>query len=230
MENTVLDYLVQEISNGSFDPNEPLPSEYYLATRFFVSRVVVRKAYSKLEEMGLLHSYQGKGRFLAKQTEPILLETIRSKSFTTKMKEAGHRLSNKNILSQQAKYSRKIWNKLGIKQDEKAYQVGRLRIIDNEPVALHLSYVSMTKFPDIEIEGPAIKSMFSYFQQKGYTNLDDPESILYATLPTTEEQRLLNCLPLVPLLVNESNTVTNGEFVIQFSRIIYRSDRIKHLN
>lgn len=52
------------ILDGSFTPNQPLPSERALAERMRVSRGSVRDAIRRLEVVGLLESRHGQGTFL----------------------------------------------------------------------------------------------------------------------------------------------------------------------
>ena len=61
------------IANGTYAPNEKLPSEHDLAGRFTVSRPVVRAALDRLRREGAIVSRQGAGSFVkAREAAPAL--------------------------------------------------------------------------------------------------------------------------------------------------------------
>lgn len=79
----VYQQLLAQISAGDFQPNERLPGENDLATRFQVSRPVVREALKRLRAEGLIYSRQGAGSFVrlaVEESRPVLgyapVETI----------------------------------------------------------------------------------------------------------------------------------------------------------
>jgi DNA-binding FadR family transcriptional regulator len=55
----VFEALAGAILHGKLAPNDPLPPERELATRFDISRVLVREAIHKLKELGLVRVRQG---------------------------------------------------------------------------------------------------------------------------------------------------------------------------
>lgn len=58
-------YLVlrEQILEGRFDPDQPLPSEHQLSAHFGVSRVTLRGALDRLEGDGLISRQRGRGTF-----------------------------------------------------------------------------------------------------------------------------------------------------------------------
>ncbi|MCB2190820.1 MAG: FadR family transcriptional regulator [Deltaproteobacteria bacterium] len=61
LPDQVATILMEELDNGTLKPGEMLPPEMELATRFGVSRAVIREALSQLKAEGLLESQQGRG-------------------------------------------------------------------------------------------------------------------------------------------------------------------------
>ncbi len=79
----VYQLLLAQISAGDYQPDERLPGENDLATRFAVSRPIVREALRRLRAEGLIYSRQGAGSFVRAAVEdsrPLLgyapVETI----------------------------------------------------------------------------------------------------------------------------------------------------------
>jgi len=61
--------LLAEISVGDYQPDQKLPSEHELASRFLVSRPIVRDALGRLRDEGLIYSRQGAGSFVRTRTQ-----------------------------------------------------------------------------------------------------------------------------------------------------------------
>jgi GntR family transcriptional repressor for pyruvate dehydrogenase complex len=52
------------IHNGELKPGERIPSHDKLCERWGISRTTIREAFNKLESMGILTKYQGRGTFI----------------------------------------------------------------------------------------------------------------------------------------------------------------------
>ncbi len=75
----VVEKLKASISSGELQPGDPLPSERRLMDDFRVSRSSLREAFRVLEQLGLIESIPGKGRFVRRPAstgdgEPLQLE------------------------------------------------------------------------------------------------------------------------------------------------------------
>jgi GntR family transcriptional regulator, transcriptional repressor for pyruvate dehydrogenase complex len=60
----VVHAIAAQITSGEFLPGVKLPSESALMARFSVSRTVVREAISKLQALGLVETYRGRGSYV----------------------------------------------------------------------------------------------------------------------------------------------------------------------
>jgi GntR family transcriptional regulator len=145
------------------------------------------------------------------------------------MKEEGLRLESIQVFLDRMAYTEKIFEALGLERGEILYKIGRLRIVEGDPVALHISYIPAKLFPELEEEIAGFSSIFEYFRSQGYQGFYSSNSTLSVTFPTEEEQDLLYCPPLVPLLMVETDTLdgTAGRR-IQVSKILYRSDNFQY--
>ncbi|MCZ8511643.1 GntR family transcriptional regulator [Paenibacillus filicis] len=68
----IRDYVLDNIQQMNWQPNEKIPSENELAAKFNVSRITIKNALLQLIEEGLIYRIQGKGTFISanKQGEP----------------------------------------------------------------------------------------------------------------------------------------------------------------
>lgn len=224
-EMDIMDHLIAAIQVGKYEPDDKLPSENELADQFKVPRMTARKAYERLQELGYIYSKQGKGSFVQDRNLRIPLTLSAGKSFSQKMTELGLAYESKNIFCDLIELNHKIYESLGIQEDERVYKIGRLRIIDGRPIALHISYVAESLFPQIGSVGGDITSMFEFYKSQGYHDFQSSQTTLRLTYPSKYERELLACSSLIPLLVLESDCrdgVTGR--TLEYSKIMYRGD------
>lgn len=191
--------------------------------------MTVRNAYTKLDERGYIYSKQGKGRYLEGESRQIQLHLTGKISFTDKMKQLGYDMETKNIYCEKIKFDPSIYNILQASKEDSVYKIGRLRYLNGEPIAIHNSFVSEAKFSMIKEDGPTIKSMFAYYRKLGRKDFSSRKTLLSTAFPTSNEQQLLACKSMVPLIVVESDCMDrhSGE-VLEHTKILYRSDRFKY--
>lgn len=228
-EMEIVDELISDIQSDKYDPDDKLPSENELADRFQVPRITIRKAYERLQELGYIYSKQGRGSFVKDRKHQIPLMLSGDVSFSKKMHELGYQLESRTIFCEEIEYNKRIFHFLGAEETDKVFKIGRLRLIDQTPIALHISFVSEKVFEDIEEKGPEITSMFDYYQQKGFSQFSSAPSILSVVFPTKFEREVLDCSSLVPLLVLESGCFDQDSgTVLEYTKILYRSDRFTY--
>lgn len=228
-DTEIMDAIMQQIIAKTILPGEKLPSENELAEKYRVPRMTVRSAFTKLEERGIVHSIQGKGRYLQEKSKKIQLPLTGKTSFTEKMQQLGYNVRTENRYCEQISFDRKIYKALHAEESDTVYQIGRLRYIDDEPIAIHYSYVREASFPKIETDGPYITSMFAYYRELGFRSFSSSETLLSITFPTVKEQELLSCQSLVPLFVVESNCLdSKTNEVLEYTKILYRSDKFTY--
>jgi GntR family transcriptional regulator len=68
LSSQILAILIEQIRDGTFPPETPLPPENQLAENFKVSRATIRSAFDRLEAMGLITRRQGVGTFVRKSS------------------------------------------------------------------------------------------------------------------------------------------------------------------
>ncbi|MBP1967524.1 GntR family transcriptional regulator [Paenibacillus aceris] len=229
-EMDIMDHLIAMIQSGKYEPEDKLPSENEIADWFKVPRITARKAYERLQELGYIYSKQGKGSFVQDRNLRIPLVLSANKSFSQKMLELGYDYESKNIFCEPIEFNHKIYESLGIDEADRAYKIGRLRIIDGRPIAMHISYVSESVFPNIEREGKEITSMFKYYLNHGYRHIQSSETTLRLTHPSKYERELLACSSLIPLLVLESECKDSETGrILEYSKTMYRGDMFTYV-
>ncbi len=69
--------IAAQVLDGTYQPGYQLPSERDLIKQFDISRSTLREAFKSLEEINLIETRHGVGRFIAEQTEENLLKATR---------------------------------------------------------------------------------------------------------------------------------------------------------
>ena len=179
--------------------------------------------------MGYIYSEQGKGRFLKERPQLIELVLSGDESFTKKMVGKGYDLVTQNIFCEKEPCDYQMLQHLRIHPKEDVYKIGRLRIVNHRPIALHVSYVASSLFPNIHKEGKTITSMFNYYRSMGYDKFESEKTIISIGFPGFKEREILCCPELVPLLIVETNSIDSvSKRVLEYTKILYRGDSFKY--
>ena len=221
----IVDQLISQMVSGKYKAHDKLPSENEIADQYKIPRITVRKAYERLGELGYVYKKQGKGSYVKDRSKQIELVLSGDVSFSQKMISKGYDFQSKTIFCQEIEYDHRIHDFLETDEEDRIFKAGRLRYINQQPIALHISYVAQSVFQDIDVVGMDITSMFNYYHSKGYREFCSKPSILSVSYPTKSQRNLLNCPSLIPLLVLESGcTDKKTGKVLEYLEIFYRSD------
>ncbi len=222
----VKDYLAEQIRSGTIKPHDSIGSENYLAEKFNLSRMTIRKAIDELVNEGRLYRIKGSGTYVS--------ESKFSKSsqgftcFTEDMLQRGMIPSSKLISFELVELDANIANFLYLQQDDLAYQMKRVRMANGNPMSLEVTYVPRAivgKMRPQDAEG----SLFRYFEQ--VLNLEISHSIqeIEACLSTEAESGLLDIPVGTPLLQITSNSFLSNGQPFEYAESLYRADRYKFL-
>jgi len=74
----VVDQIRTAVASGSLRPGDPLPSIRTLAERLRINRNTMAKAYTELENQGVIETRAGKGCFVQPNQSPLRKEVRRS--------------------------------------------------------------------------------------------------------------------------------------------------------
>jgi GntR family transcriptional regulator len=132
-------WVEQSIEQGRFAPNDKLPSEKELSEQFSVSRITVRRALQTLENEKLIRRSQGLGSFVRDPRAGA--SAMQLTDFTEDMENAGRQASTKILSWELVAAKGRITEALGIPEGQKVVELVRLRLADDEPIALDKTYL-----------------------------------------------------------------------------------------
>lgn len=136
----------EKILNKEYLPGEELPTEKVLTEFFGVSRMTIRQAISNLVHKGILYKIRGKGAFVSKE---IIEKKLEIESFSDDMQKRGFIPGSRVIEFEKITPNEEIKEKLKLADGEKVYFLNRLRLANNEPIAIEYCYLPEKIYPNI---------------------------------------------------------------------------------
>ncbi len=133
--------LLENIENGEFAVGKLLPTESELMDKYFVSRATVRRVMQDLENEGYIKRTAGKGTFVIRSK--ISRELTNLTSFTQDMNRLGKTVSSTIINLEKIIPNHNILEKFGLPEGTCLLYVYRLRSVEDEPVAINISYINL---------------------------------------------------------------------------------------
>lgn len=209
------------ITSGEWQPGTKLSSERELSQQLDVSRVTVRQAISALAEAGLLYRVHGKGTFVAKPK--IEVDARDLISLTSSMLRRGICPSTHVLDFSRTPASRQVAEALDAEVGHQVYRVRRLRLANNMPFAIELSYFPCDLYSGLEAVDLATVSIRRLCEEMGI-RLKRVYQTLEAVVATEEEARILAVEPGFPLMLIERRGYDAEGQAVEFSKDLYRGD------
>ena len=206
-------------------PDRCIPSERELCEMFGVSRITVRRAVADLEQEGVLFRVQGKGAFInaAKIQQPLFRVSSFTQDMNSRQMTPGARiLAMERILCGAA-----IADKLGVSATEEVFMLKRLRLADDEPMAIETCYLPLYIGTAVAEKIGDNMSLYQLIQSVcGVTITRASETIEVARLKNYERKLLLS--ESIPYALH----ITRCSFDAEGNRIEYvdskyRADRYR---
>lgn len=208
----------------SLPPGSPIPTERSLATDFGVSRTTVRQALADLTAEGRLHRVQGKGTFAA---EPKLAQRLQLSSYTEDMRAQGREPSSKLLEIEELVSEPEMSKLLGIRSGAKILRMRRLRLADNEPMALETTHLPLSRFRGLRKHISSGGSLYAVLREQFGVQMERAEETIETSLAGPQEAELLGADVGMPVLLLSRHSFGADGKPVEFVRSIYRGDRYK---
>jgi GntR family transcriptional regulator len=208
---------------GEREPGAVVPTERELAAELGTSRTTVRQALGELVVEGRLERRQGAGTYVA---EPKIVWPLYLASFTEQVEESGFRPSSKVLATQRIPATSELAEKLELPTRAPVYQVERLRLADNWPIAIETTWLSVERFPGLTRLIRSHDSMHVLLGERYGTHpRNGQESIETAPAALREAGPLRVDVGTPMLVVTRRNFDADGA-PIEFGRTWFRGDRV----
>jgi GntR family transcriptional regulator len=206
-------------------PDRCLPSERELCDMFGVSRITIRRAISDLEHEGVLFRIQGKGAFVnaAKIHQPL----TRVSSFTHDMNGRQMKPGARILAMERIPAGMLIAAKLGVSPDEDVFMMKRLRLADEEPMAIETCYLPLRIGAVIADKIADNMSLYQLiFSMCGVTITSAFETIEVSRLKNYEK-KLLACESIPYALHITRCSFDKDKNAVEYVESKYRADRYR---
>ncbi|MGG0740875.1 GntR family transcriptional regulator [Niallia taxi] len=218
-----LEMEIKEIVKG-LNPGDPISSEREFSEKYDISRMTVRQAINNLVNEGILVRKRGKGTFVAEQKVEQPLSGLTS--FSEDMRSRGLKPLTKILSFQQISSDKNIAAKLKIAEGVPVYEVSRLRLADESPMALEISYLPANIITDLT-EDTVHASLYEYIENELNLKISHATQTLESSLAQKSECSILQIEEGDPvLLIERFSYLQNGE-AFEYVKSIYRGDRYK---
>lgn len=217
-------YILKCIDEGVFPENSRIPSERQLAEQFDVSRLTVTKALNELALEGVLQARVGRGTFVRARKIDQQLNTLTG--FTQDMAQRGQTAKSRVLQATIAEASHEVATALHLAEGAAVVFLERLRLADDEPIAIERASLPADRFPDILTRHNfQQESLYAVLQQEYACRMTSAYQRLNARLPNLDEQKHLKIAENVPILDITRTTYDGAEMALEYVRAIYRGDR-----
>jgi GntR family transcriptional regulator len=222
----IKDYLLASIQTGEFQPGARIPSERDLAERFRVSRLTVNKAVKELERTGIVYAQVGKGTFIS--PPPYQQQLNHLTSFTDEMLSRGYTVSSRVLDARLIDAPDHVARILDIPPGARLIELRRVRLADNEPMALETANLVAAACPDLlDKHDFSRESLYRVLRRDYGVTLTYAEQTMEARFPAPDEAKLLDTKSGVPILSMIRVAYTDEKHAIEYVQSAYRGDRYK---
>lgn len=219
-----LKILIQErIKSGVYAVGTILPSEREFCEEYSISRMTVRQAISDLVKEGLLYRERGKGTFVA--SPKIEQGLSKLTSFTEDMLSRNAKPGVRMVELKQILPTASISKMLEVTEDTPVFEITRVRLADDEPMAIETVYIPVHYYPELSAEEVARGSLYNVLRTKAQLTIHEALQSIEADIAGQYEAELLNIKPKSPVLLMKRLTKNaNGE-IFEYAKSVYRGDR-----
>ncbi len=219
------DILRTALINHEWAVNTPISSELELSKTYNLSRMTVRSVLTTLVNEGLLYRVQGKGTFVA---EPkIATRSLAYMGIREQLESMGYETSTELVSFKRIHADASLANVLSIPSGEEIQYIERVRSIKDDPISIHKSYIPQRLCPTLTDELMETEQLCVIMAQEFNLKAEKVSESLSAILANEREAELLLVEPRHPLLMLEDINRTAEGVVFEYSKVLFRGDKIK---
>ncbi|WP_329885905.1 GntR family transcriptional regulator [Pseudoramibacter faecis] len=216
--------LEDAIESGKWGPDEKIPSENELSSMYGLSRMTVRSVLTELVREGWLYRVQGKGTFVSEKIETLSPAYIGIREQLEKM---GYEISTKIIEIKTEKGNQTVTKRLKLQPYDLVYKIKRVRYIRNEPISIHISYVSPKYSFQLTKENLEKEQLCVILNEEYGLQRKRVDETLESVSASSEEAKLLNTKKDRPLLLLRDVIYSSDGLPFEYTKVIFKGDKIK---
>jgi len=225
LHQQIKNILLEQIGEKVWNPGDCIPSERELCDKYDVSRITIRKTLADLEREGVIRKKQGLGSFVT--SEKIIQPLQQLRGFSDDMRERGLKPFSKILIFEIIPASKLICEKLEIPMTSDVIFLKRLRLADDEPMAIETAYLRLPLCKPLLNQLSDGDSLYELLTNILGVKLDFAQQSMEAGIVNTWEASLLNVVDQSLVLCTERLTYSSNGKPIELVTSKYRGDRYK---
>lgn len=213
------------ISSGTWAPDNMIPSENELSRLYGVSRMTVRNVITQFVNEGLMYRIQGKGTFVS--SPKIEISGLHYTGIRSQLEEMGHSVTTSLLSCDIIRSDERIASKLMITPGEEVYCVKRIRTTNGVNISYHESYVPVRLCPDLEKKPLIDEQLCTIISNDYLLSRSRVEETLESFTADEEKADYLNIYPGFPLILLEDKIYSPDNVLFEYTRVYFRGDKVK---
>jgi len=214
------------IESGRWKPNDRLPPERVLATRYGCSLITVRHGLTELAREGRIVRTRGRGTFvLPPRIDRDLEEPL---TFTEEMQTRGFDPETRLVSSRPESAGAAVATALALEPGSPTLFLERLRLADGEPLLLEQVHLPAERFPGLLASDLEHQSLYGILTERYDTRVVRTREAFEPVLLHKHEADLLGRRPRTPALLIDGISYTAAAVPVEFSRTYVRGDRTRY--
>lgn len=210
------------IQDRIFLPGEALPTERELTEQFGVSRMTIRQAVTNLIHEGVLYRARGKGAFVSKETIEKKMEI---ESFSDDMRKRGLVPSNKVLFFDKISPDEEVRLKLQLDENDKVFFLNRIRLANDEPMAIEYSYLPEKLYPNLIKYNVVQCSLYDLMKEEYHMAFNYMRQTIKAVNLGKREAEMLLGKPKGFALMSHRIIFDVEEMPIEYTKTVYHPER-----
>ena len=216
------EFIKKKIQERAYLPGESLTTERELTELFGVSRMTIRQAIANLVHQGVLYKIPGKRAVISKD---MIEKKLEIESFSQDMEKRGLIPKSRVLYFEKITPDEEIRSKLQLVENEKVYFLNRLRLANDEAMAIEYCYLPEKYYPDIVKYNLVQCSLYTIMKEEYHIKFNYMKQNIQAINMGKREAEMLLGKVKGFGLVSLKTIYDDDENPIEYTRTIYNPNR-----
>jgi GntR family transcriptional regulator len=203
---------------------DAIPSERQLSADLGMSRLTVRAALDDLVRDGYLVRKRGSGTFVS---EPKIAQELTMTSFTEDMRRRGMIPGSRTLELRTTSAGPWLGRIMHVSPSERIVIVKRLRLADEETMAIETLHVRASLVPGLSSEDLEHHSFYTLLTERYGIDIVGGRQTIEPTVTDEDESTVLGVPLHSPAFLFERTTNSRTGEIVEYVRSLYRGDRYR---